>query len=93
MLPIRPVDYQLSIDTYKAIAFTDIQDFYPLNVDLTCSFKRVRHEFNFNKDFIGIYKVGWRRLEDYIAKVILSSDNRKSVLFNGRYSVNKILKN
>jgi hypothetical protein len=85
MFSPKQEDFTFSIHNYEDIVFDDIKDFYPQNVDLVCSFKRVTFLVNYEKYFIGIYKIGWKRFNDFITRVPITYDKRNSVLFKGRY--------
>jgi len=55
MFSPKQEDFPFSIYNYEDIVFDDIKDFYPQNVYLVCSFKRVEILVNYEKDIIGIF--------------------------------------
>ena len=60
-------------------------DILTLNKGKITNLKRVTFLVNYEKDFIGIYKIGWKRFNDFITRVPITYDKRNSVLFKGRY--------
>ncbi|XP_053368062.1 calcium-binding and coiled-coil domain-containing protein 2 [Clarias gariepinus] len=66
------VDMELSV--YSQVVFIDVPHAYPLHSDVICSYKLTGGLTPNNKDWIGIYKVGWESTQKYYSYEYTSSE-------------------
>ncbi|XP_068119945.1 calcium-binding and coiled-coil domain-containing protein 2 isoform X2 [Hyperolius riggenbachi] len=67
-------------DTFSQAIFPDVKHFYPPNSDIICTFhKRIPFDTG-NRDWIGIYKVGWQAPKEFYTRVAVSR-NEDHVIF------------
>ncbi|KAM4030615.1 calcium-binding and coiled-coil domain-containing protein 2 isoform 2-T2 [Anomaloglossus baeobatrachus] len=72
-------------NSFSQVIFTNVQKFYPPKTDLHCKF---HIEGNFNsspKDWIGIFKVGWKTTRDYYTWISARTSVDNTVLFTVYY--------
>ncbi|XP_073539626.1 calcium-binding and coiled-coil domain-containing protein 2 isoform X2 [Phyllobates terribilis] len=71
-------------NSFSQVIFS-VQKFYPPKTDLQCSFHK-EGNFNFSpKDWIGIFKVGWKTTRDYYTWISARSNVDNTVLFKAYY--------
>ncbi|XP_073428502.1 calcium-binding and coiled-coil domain-containing protein 2 isoform X1 [Dendrobates tinctorius] len=72
-------------NSFSQVIFPSVQKFYPPKTDLQCTFHM---EGNFNlspKDWIGIFKVGWKTTREYYTWISARTNVDNTVLFKGYY--------
>ncbi|XP_069809272.1 calcium-binding and coiled-coil domain-containing protein 2 [Dendropsophus ebraccatus] len=70
---------------FSQVVFTNVKKFYPPKTDVQCDF-RTEESLDFNpKDWIGIFKVGWKTTSEYFTWISARTKVDNSVLFKAYY--------
>ncbi|XP_069607854.1 calcium-binding and coiled-coil domain-containing protein 2 [Ranitomeya imitator] len=81
-----PTSMNAPIDSsFSQVIFTSVQKFYPPRTDLQCTFHK-EGSFNLSpKDWIGIFKVGWKTTREYYTWISAQTNVDNTVLFKAYY--------
>nr|DBA22355.1 TPA: hypothetical protein GDO54_013388 [Pyxicephalus adspersus] len=74
-----------SLEYFSQVIFTNIQKSYPPKTDIHCSFHKRKHFQSGNRDWVGIFKVGWQTTKEYYTWVSVSRGMENNVLFKAYY--------
>ncbi|XP_072270957.1 calcium-binding and coiled-coil domain-containing protein 2 [Pyxicephalus adspersus] len=81
-----PISMNLaSLEYFSQVIFTNIQKSYPPKTDIHCSFHKRKHFQSGNRDWVGIFKVGWQTTKEYYTWVSVSRGMENNVLFKAYY--------
>lgn len=75
---------------FSQVVFTDLEKFYVPGADITCHYNLSQHIAPRTKDWVGIFRVGWKTTREYYtfmwAPLPSSADsNKQQVLFKAYY--------
>ncbi|KAM3923781.1 calcium-binding and coiled-coil domain-containing protein 2 [Leptodactylus fuscus] len=77
---ISPAEYNFS-----QVIFTNVQKFYPPKTDILCKFRREENFACNPRDWIGIFKVGWKTTREYFTWISARTSEDNTVLFTAYY--------
>ncbi|XP_040291098.1 calcium-binding and coiled-coil domain-containing protein 2 [Bufo bufo] len=70
---------------FSQVIFTNVQQFYKPNTDVQCKFRREQSFASNSKDWIGIFKVGWKTTREYFTWISARTSVDDTVLFTAYY--------